>query len=128
MKRYIIALSILAAVTILATLSVHWAAPDHFLRAMPMLAVYFTIVTGLQHLVVVRNLYRSPRRFVSTFLATTVGTLFLHLALLVFYFVSHPHQAKLFAAAFAVLFALFLIFETTALVITVRREKDKRRR
>ncbi len=90
------------------------------------LAAYFCLVTGVQHWIVVRSMEKSPRRFVQVFLAVTVATLFLHLAVLAFYLLSHIDQARPFSILFMVGFAAYLVFETASLVIHIRREKQKR--
>lgn len=126
MRRYYIALLALTLDLVLVAFAVMWLVPGHYLHAMPLLALYFCVVTGLQHWLVVRSMEKSPRRFVQVFLALTVATLFLHLAVLALYLVSHAAHARLFSIAFMVGFAAYLIFETAALVLHIRRERRNR--
>ena len=128
MKRYYIALVVVALVLALASFVVMWTAPERFLTAMPLLALYFAAVTGVQHWLVVKSMYQSPRRFVQFFLATTVGTLFLHLVVFAAYLFTHTQQAKLFAIAFCIGFAVMLVFETVSLVLLINREKKNRKK
>lgn len=90
------------------------------------LPFWFAALTGIQHFFVVRSLYRSARRFVQIFLAVTVASLFLHLTILAAWLLTHTSQVRNFTIAFAIGFALYLVFETIALVITVNKEKKKR--
>lgn len=128
MKRYYIALVVVALVLALASFVVMWTAPERFLTVMPLLALYFAAVTGVQHWLVVKSMYQSPRRFVQFFLATTVGTLFLHLVVFAAYLFTHTQQAKLFAIAFCIGFAVMLVFETVSLVLLINREKKNRKK
>lgn len=128
MKRYYIALVVVALVLALASFVVMWTAPERFLSVMPLLALYFAAVTGVQHWLVVKSMYQSPRRFVQFFLATTVGTLFLHLVVFAAYLFTHTQQAKLFAIAFCIGFAVMLVFETVSLVLLINREKKNRKK
>ena len=126
MRRYYLSLVVVTLVLVLASFVVMWTAPGSFLTVMPLLAIYFAVVTGVQHYIVLKSMYRSPRRFVQIFLATTVATLFLHLVVFAAYLFTHTSQARPFAIAFCIGFATFLVFETAALVLHINREKKNR--
>ena len=126
MRRYYISLVSVTLLLALASFVVMWVAPERFLTVMPLLALYFAAVTGVQHYFVVKSMYKSPKRFVQLFLALTVATLFLHMVVFAAYLFSHTHEAKLFAIAFCIGFAAMLVFETTALVLLINREKKNR--
>lgn len=127
MKRYYIALVVVALVLALASFVVMWTIPERYLTVMPLLALYFAAVTGVQHYFVVKSMYQSPKRFVQFFLATTVATLFLHLVVFAAYLFTHTQQAKLFAIAFCIGFAVMLVFETVSLILLINREKKSRK-
>ena len=127
MKRYYIALVVVALVLALVSFVVMWTIPERYLTVMPLLALYFAAVTGVQHYFVVKSMYQSPKRFVQFFLATTVATLFLHLVVFAAYLFTHTQQAKLFAIAFCIGFAVMLVFETVSLVLLINREKKSRK-
>ncbi len=124
MKRYYIALSIVTLVLLAAAFSVLLFSRPEFLIIMPILAIYFAVVTGLQHYVVVKSMKKSPRQFVQFFLGATVAVLFIHLVVLASYLFTHVSQAKNFTLAFCIGFATMLIFETIALVLFVKRSRD----
>lgn len=126
MRHYYISLIIVTLVLVLASFVIMWTAPERFLSVMPLLALYFAAVTGVQHYFVVKSMYQSPKRFVQLFLATTVATLFLHLVVFAVYLFTHTQQAKLFAIAFCIGFAVMLVFETVSLVLLINREKKNR--
>ena len=125
MRRYYIALVAMALLLALASFVVMWTAPQAFLPIMPLLALYFAVVTGVQHYIVLKSMYQSPRRFVQVFLATTVATLFVHLVVFAVYLFTHTAHAKPFALAFCIGFAAMMVFETTAMVITICNERKK---
>lgn len=127
MKRYYIALVVVALVLALVSFVVMWTLPERYLTVMPLLALYFAAVTGVQHYFVVKSMYQSPKRFVQFFLATTVATLFLHLVVFAAYLFTHTQQAKLFAIAFCIGFAVMLVFETVSLILLINREKKNRK-
>lgn len=126
MRRYYIALVAMALLLALASFVVMWTAPQAFLPVMPLLALYFAVVTGVQHYIVLKSMYQSPRRFVQVFLATTVATLFVHLVVFAVYLFTHTAHAKPFALAFCIGFAAMMVFETTAMVVTIGNERKKR--
>ena len=125
-RRYLISLLAMTLALVLASFIVLWVAPERFLVAMPLLALYLGIVTGIQHLFVTRAMYRSPKTFVQIFLATVVGMLFLHIIVLAAYLLTHPTHAHLFTVAFLVGYVVSLVFETVALVQFVKDERNKR--
>ena len=125
MKRYYTALAIVTLVLVAAAFSVLLFSRPNFYLIMPILAVYFAIVTGIQHFVIVKSMKKSPREFVQYFLGATVVTLFIHLVVLASYLFTHTNQAKVFTISFCIGFATMLIFETVALILFVRRQKKE---
>ena len=125
MRRYYIALVAMALLLALASFVVMWTAPLAFLPVMPLLALYFAVVTGVQHYIVLKSMYQSPRRFVQVFLAATVAILFVHLVVFAVYLFTHTAHAKPFALAFCIGFAAMMVFETTAMVVTIGNERKK---
>lgn len=126
MRRYYISLVLMVLLMVLASFILLWTKPEFFIIAMPLLALYFGVVTGVQHLLVVRSLYKSPRTFVKTFMASTIGVLFIHLAILAIYLLTNPQNGKPFLMAFCIGYVVCLAFETIALVQLINSEKKKR--
>ena len=123
MKRYYIALAILMIVMLAASVVVKMTTASFFHLFMPLLAVYFAVVAGVQHYIVVKSMQKSPRQFVQYFMGATVATLLLHLVVFAAYLFTHPQQANVFAITFSIGFAAMLIFETVALVIFINRQR-----
>jgi hypothetical protein len=126
MRRYYISLLLVSLVLILASFMVMWFAPQAFIVAMPLLVLYFAILTLVQHTIVVKAMQRSPKTFVQLFLGTTVGVLFIHLIVLASFLLTTPAQGRRFLIAFCIGYVVYLVFETVALVRYVDNEKKKR--
>ena len=126
MRRYYISLLLVSLVLILVSFAVMWFAPQTFIMAMPLLVLYFAILTLVQHTIVVKAMQRSPKTFVQLFLGTTVGVLFIHLIVLATFLLTTPAQGRRFLIAFCIGYVVYLVFETVALVRYVDNEKKKR--
>ena len=126
MRRYYISLLLVSLVLILVSFAVMWFAPQTFIMAMPLLVLYFAILTLVQHTIVVKAMQRSPKTFVQLFLGTTVGVLFIHLIVLASFLLTTPAQGRRFLIAFCIGYVVYLVFETLALVRYVDNEKKKR--
>ena len=120
MKKYFISLLSLTLLLALIAFGIMWKAPQVFIVALPILALYFAIVTGVEHYFIVKSAEKDPRTFVRNFFGITVGALFLHLVVLMVYMFSNPSHAKIFAIGFCIGYFAHLIFETTALVLYVK--------
>ncbi len=125
MKRYYITLIIITLLLVLAAFCTLWFADGIFQTILPFLPLYFAVVTGLQHYVVVKSIYKDPRTFVKNFLGLTVGSLFLHLVLLCLWAFTHIPTARTFILAFCICYIVYLAFETVALVLLVRRKRNE---
>lgn len=118
-------LTLLLAVASYATLLF---SPENYTNKFPVLVVYFAGVTLVQHLLVTRSTKKDPRTFVRNFFGIILGVLLLHFAVLVITMVSQIHNAhanKIFTIGFCVGYFAHLIFETTALVLYVRRSQKE---
>ena len=126
MRKYLIYLLVMTLALVLASFIVMWAAPQHYLPVMPLLALYFGVVCGLQHWLVTHAMYRSPKIFIQMFLGSVIGVLFIHIVILAAYLLTHPTHAHLFTLAFCIGYSVSLVFETVALVRFVNRERQRR--
>lgn len=126
MRRYIISLLIISLTLVLASFAVMWLAPQQFIFAMPLLVLYFAVLTLVQHTIVTKAMHRSPKTFVQLFWGSTVGVLFIHLIVLAAFLLTNPSQGRRFLIAFCIGYVVYLVFETVALVRYVDNEKKKR--
>ena len=125
-RKYLVWLLSITLILVLVSFVILGTAPGTFIVSMPFLAVYFCIITGLQHLLVTKAMMRSPKTFVQIFLGTTVGVLFIHLVVLASFLLTHASQGRRFLIAFCIGYVVYLVFETTALVKLVEDEKKRR--
>ena len=123
MRRYYISLLVVSLILVLATFIIMWAAPHAYITAMPLLVLYFTVLTAVQHSIVVKAMNRSPKTFVQIFLGSTVGVLFIHLIVLTIFLLTNPGQGRRFLIAFCIGYVVYLVYETVALVRFVDRAK-----
>ena len=126
MRRYCISLVAVTLAMVLLSFLAMWFKPEWYLPVMPFLALYFGVIAGVQHLLVTKAMYHSPKAFVQLFMGTTVGVLLLHLIVMATWLLTHPAQAKLFTVAFLVGFVVSWVFETLAVLQFIRREKRRR--
>ncbi len=127
MRRFFLSLIIVALVLTVASFMVMWIAPAVFHIFMPLLVLYFTVVTGLQHYFSLQAAKNDARTFIKVFLGLTVGTLFLHLIVLTVYLFTHLGDAltaKHFLIAFCIGYIVYLVFETVALLLLVRQRRQ----
>ncbi len=125
MRKYYVSLTLMTIVMVLAAFCTLWFAQGIFQTIFPLIPLYFALVTGLQHYAVVKSFYKDPRTFVKNFLGLTVGTLFLHLVLLCTWAFTHIPQARTFILAFCICYIAYLAFETIALVILVKNQRQQ---
>ena len=126
-RRYLVALCATTLAMVLAAFVVMWTAPAQYHLFMPVLALYFGLVSGAQHLLVTRSMNRSPRAFVQWFLGSVTGVLLLHIIVLAVFMFTHPQDAKPFAITFLIGYVVSLVFETIALVLFVKNERQRRK-
>lgn len=108
----------------LVTFIVMWCMPEHFIPAMPLIVLYFAIITGIEHCFIVKSAYKEPRIFIRNFLGATVGVILIHLVVILSYAFTHMEQAKLFLLTFLIGFAIYLAFETAELIHFVKSNKS----
>lgn len=124
-RRYLTANISITLALVIAALVIMWAAPATFIVAFAWLPVYFAVLAGLQHMLIVKAMSRSPKTFVQVFLGSTVGVLFVHLVVLAAYLMTDPSQGRRFLIAFCIGYVVYLVFETAALVSFVKNVKKR---
>lgn len=127
MRRYFIGLVSLTLLLVVVSFVMVWcpSCKAYYQVVLSALPLYFAVVTGLMHYAVVKSLHKAPRTFVKNFLGITIGSLFLHLAVLCIWTLTHLKGAKVFIVAFCVGYVLYLLYETVSLVLLVRRQQKQ---
>ncbi|MBP9990687.1 MAG: hypothetical protein KBT45_04575 [Bacteroidales bacterium] len=125
MRKYFIALLSLTLVLVIASFVLMWCKSPFYVAIAPLIPLYFGIITGLGHYFVVKSAFKAPRAFVKNFLSVTVGTLVLHMIVMTVYIFSHLHTATSFLTLFCIGYIVYLLFETSALMLFVKRQKKQ---
>lgn len=125
MRRYTIVLLSMTLVLVVASLVMMLCHSPHYIAITSLVPVYFAIVTAIEHIFIVKSAQKAPRTFVKNFLGLTVGTLILHLVVMVVYCLTNIHTASKFLLAFCACYIIYLAFETTALMLYVNRQKKE---
>ena len=87
-----------------------------FSPALPFLLIFFMAVTLLSYYYLQKSALRDPRRFIQSYLGTTVARLMLYLAIIVVYVLLYRQDAVNFLAGFFVLYVIYSVFEVLVLV------------
>ncbi len=123
MKKYYVSIIVLTLVLVLVSFATLWIGAGFYLPILSVLPLYFAVVTGIQHYSVVQSSYKDPRTFVKNFLGINLGGLFLHLIVLCLWDFTHIASAQKFTLCFSICFAVYLIFETAALILMIRNKR-----
>lgn len=125
MRKYFVTLLSLTLALVIASFVLMWCKSPLYVAIAPLIPLYFGIITGIGHYFVVKSAYKAPRAFVKNFLAITVGTLVLHMIVMTVYIFSHLHTATSFLTLFCIGYIVYLLFETSALMLFVKRQKKQ---
>lgn len=125
MRKYFVTLLSLTLALVIASFVLMWCKSPLYVAIAPLIPLYFGIITGIGHYFVVKSAYKAPRAFVKNFLAITVGTLVLHMIVMTVYIFSHLHTATSFLILFCIGYIVYLLFETSALMLFVKRQKKQ---
>lgn len=125
MRKYFVTLLSLTLALVIASFVLMWCKSPLYVAIAPLIPLYFGIITGVGHYFVVKSAYKAPRAFVKNFLAITVGTLVLHMIVMTVYIFSHLHTATSFLTLFCIGYIVYLLFETSALMLFVKRQKKQ---
>lgn len=90
---------------------------------MPLQFLFFVVLTGLLHYVLLRSLKKNPKLFISYFMTLTGLKMFLYLIILTTYLFLFKEQAKSFVVSFLLFYLLFTAFEAIALFKSSRSQE-----
>lgn len=125
MKKYYICLVSITLALVLSSFCLLWFNQELFLPILAALPIYFAVVTGMMHYGIVSSFYKDPRTFIKNFLGITVGSLFLHLAILFIWSLTHIQSAKTFILGFCICYATYLVYETISLILVVHKKRKE---
>lgn len=124
MKRYFVFLLVLTLALVLVSLIPMWMNVD-CPKVSSILPLYFGVITGILHYGVVCSAYKAPRTFIKNFLGLNLGTLFIHMIVLFAWSLTHVHYARYFILCFCICYVAYLVFETIALILFIKRKRQE---
>lgn len=123
MKKYFTRLFIVTVIMVVAAFIPLWCGAPWFLAIMPVIPLYFCVVTGLEHYFIVKSAYKDPRIFIKNFLMLTVITLLLHLSVIMVWSFTHITTAKRFLLSFCIAYLVFIVYEVTEQVFFIKHQQ-----
>lgn len=117
--------SILLAIVVLAfgALLYLTALRAFYIPVLPVLLVFFLIVTNLVHLYLLRIAGKSGTKFMARFMAASFIKMFFYLAVAVIWVIFNRESAGIFLMNFLFLYVVFTVFEVTELRKVVKQVK-----
>lgn len=117
--------SLLLAIVVLAfgALLYLTALRAFYISVLPVLLVFFLIVTNLVHLYLLRIAGKSGTKFMARFMAASFIKMFFYLAVAVIWVIFNRESAGIFLMNFLILYVVFTVFEVTELRKVVKQVK-----
>lgn len=117
--------SLLLAIVVLAfgALLYLTALRAFYIPVLPVLLVFFLIVTNLVHLYLLRIAGKSGTKFMARFMAASFIKMFFYLAVAVIWVTFNRESAGIFLMNFLFLYVVFTVFEVTELRKVVKQVK-----
>lgn len=117
--------SLLLAIVVLAfgALLYLTALRAFYIPVLPVLLVFFLIVTNLVHLYLLRIAGKSGKKFMARFMAASFIKMFFYLAVAVIWVIFNRESAGIFLMNFLFLYVVFTVFEVTELRKVVKQVK-----
>jgi len=92
-----------------------------FLSVLPILALFFFLVTNLVHAYLLKIAGKSSSRFTSRYMAVSFIKMFFYVAVAVVYVIFYRENSKIFIANFLLLYAVYSIFEVSEFLKVVKQ-------
>lgn len=125
MRRFYTGLILVTIVMVLLAFAIKWFNMDFFapvpMALLPVTALYFAVVDGLQYWLTLRSMNKKPMAFIQFFLASTVAVLFLHILALVGGIFSNPAGGKRFAVGFLACYVVYTAYIMAGFIGFVKR-------
>ncbi len=92
-----------------------------FLPVLPVLALFFFLVTNLVHAYLLKIAGKSSSKFTSYYMAVSFIKMFFYVAVAVVYVIFYRENSKIFIANFLLLYAVYSIFEVNEFLKVVKQ-------
>ena len=92
-----------------------------YLNILPLVLIFFYVVTNLVHAYLLKIASKSSSRFTSNYMATSFIKMFFYLAVAIIYAVTNKEGAKIFLVNFLLLYVVYMTFEVIEFSKVVRQ-------
>lgn len=122
MKNFIVKSTLLTIIVFaLGAVAYSTFLKQFFLMAVPVLLIFFFVVTNLVHAYLLRIAGKSSARFTSQYMATSFLKMFFYLAVAIIYAIINKEEAKIFLINFLLLYVVYTTFEVIEFSKVVRQ-------
>ena len=122
--KFLIRLTIFSLILVAITWAVfQFGLPQYYIQIVPLVFLFYFIVTIGFHYMLMRIAELRPARFVNNFMLFTTLKLFIYTAFIVIYLVIDKTKAVPFTIFFLSLYMLYTIFEVSSILSHIRKEK-----
>lgn len=98
--------------------------PNLYLSVYPFIVLYFFIITAVEQYIFIKQSEKDSRKFVKITMLTSAVKFLIHLAVLLAYSLSFRQNAKEFILCFAVIYLIYLIYDTAGKMRLSKRKND----
>ena len=92
-----------------------------FLVVLPVLLIFFYLVTNLVHAYLLKIAGKSSAKFTSQYMATSFIKMFFYITVAIIYVAFNKENSKIFIANFLLLYTVYTIFEVYEFLKVVRQ-------
>lgn len=122
MKNFILKSTLLTIIIfVLGAIAYSTVFEQFFLIVLPVLLIFFFVVTNLVHAYLLRIAGNSSARFTSQYMAISFMKMFFYLAVAIIYAIINKDEAKIFLINFLLLYVVYTTFEVIEFSKVVRQ-------
>ena len=122
MKNFILKSTLLTIIVfVLGAIAYSTVFEQFFLIVLPVLLIFFFVVTNLVHAYLLRIAGNSSARFTSQYMAISFMKMFFYLAVAIIYAIINKDEAKIFLINFLLLYVVYTTFEVIEFSKVVRQ-------
>lgn len=123
MKQFLIKSTVLTIIVFfLGTVFYTTFLKHYFLSVLPIVVLFFYMVTNLVHAYLLKIAGKSSSRFTSQYMAVSFIKMFFYLAVAIVYVIFNRESAKPFIANYLLLYFVYTIFEVSEFSKVIKRK------
>ena len=123
MKQFLVKSTVLTIIVFfLGTVCYTTFLKPYFLSVLPIVVLFFYMVTNLVHAYLLKIAGKSSSRFTSQYMAVSFIKMFFYLAVAIVYVIFNRDSAKPFIANYLLLYFVYTIFEVSEFSKVIKRK------